>query len=83
MGLNLHRNLKIIRLKKRPKSLEPDKTKFEVLLNKYIAWVKKHLPCFLISSDKNSCGALLSKMAVNWICMLRKKEYVKEWYKTH
>ena len=34
---------------------------------------KKHLPCFFISSNKNSCESPLSKMAVNWICMLRKK----------
>ena len=34
---------------------------------------KKYLSCFFISSDKNSCESLLSKMAVNWICMPREK----------
>ena len=46
-------------------------------MNKHIAMAKKHLPCFFISSDKNSFESLLSKMAVNWICMLRKK-YMSE-----
>ena len=36
---------------------------------------EKHLPGFFISSDKNSCESLLSKMAVNWICRAYSRKY--------